>query len=1080
MNNVPKLMIPFFLLSCSVESAPLYFNSTEVVEVGTWDWNNKGYIIGGGDGNYGNLTLKGSSGYNHSFNVGVDGGNGILTLSESTKNLNKNTYFSTGTVSTGNNSVSNTIGTINIIGQGTGPITTLDLSVGSSGLMDWNTQRNSHVEGTLNIIEGAVLNVGEPEIYSKNRAYVGFGNTSNTGIINVSGDGSELNLISNAPYLGDSAENGALYLGFIGSGILNITEGGKLSAGRISASTTLVQDDSVSALKPPSAEINVSGENSQLIVRSQMSLAADALDTLQAIDVHYSQKGAGSAVLNVDNYADVIFEGKANTDLDGFDNPVSGLFMASSAGTSAIVNLNHNGYITIANSILSPEEDAIVAGDGKYAFNLNGGTLRVNDCKYCDNRLSTKVNMNVLSESVLEADDAKEMYLNGSLSGKGGIVKSGEGLVALSGVNSYTGGTRVEGGELRSESKDAFVNNTSYTVNAGRLNLNNHNLVMSLLSGKGGIVDVTEASLIIDQNVDSLYAGSFAGAGQAEKKGTSVLYLSGDSKNYNGEFLVAEGGVDSSKALGGNIFVQNEGALSAEGSLGNTTVKEDGVLRVGSYYSDKFTPSQLVIDNKLMNDGSIILGRNGAISKEQVGNELIVLGDYTGNHGQIYFNTVLGDDSSQTDRMKIGGDTSGTTYVHVNNVGGTGDYTTHGIELISVAGQSNGVFLQKDRIVGGAYEYYLSRGKDTDYSNWYLVNTKPEPAPEPTPDPTPDPTPEPGPGPGPEPTPKPEPIIRPEGTEYAANLLAANTLFVHRLHDRLGETHYVDALTGEEKVTSMWLRNIGGHTRFKDSTGQLKTQANRYVLQLGGDVAQWSGNANNRFHFGVMGGYANQKSNTRSSYSGYRADGSVSGYSVGMYGTWLQDNQEKTGGYVDTWMLYNWFNNTVSGEKLASEGYKSKGITASVEAGYTWKTGEKNTRESYYIQPVAQLTWMGVKADDHHESNGTRVSGKGDGNIQSRLGARAFIKGHSLVDEGKNRVFEPFVEINWLHNTKTFGTRMDGVEVKIAGTRNIGEIKTGVEGQLNPNLNLWGNVAQQIGDQGYSDTQAMIGIKYIY
>lgn len=632
--------------------------------------------------------------------------------------------------------------------------------------------------------------------------------------------------------------------------------------------------------------------------------------------------------------------------------------------------------------------------------------------------------------------------------------------MALSGINGYSGGTRVESGELRSDGEDAFVNNTSYTVNAGKLNFNNHNLIMSLLSGKGGVVDVTDASLIIDQNVDSLYAGSFAGAGLSEKIGTSTLYLSGDSKNYNGDFSVTGGGIDSSVALGGNIFVHNGGILSAEGYLGNTDVKEGGALRVGSYYSEKFTPSQLVIDNKLINDGSIILGKNGTISKEHVGNQLLVSGDYTGNQGHIYFNTVLGDDSSQTDRMKIGGDTSGTTYVHVNNVGGSGDYITRGIELISVGGQSTGVFLQNDRIVGGAYEYYLSRGKDSDYSNWYLINTEPDPKPDPKPEP--------------------KPIIRPEGSEYTANLLAANTLFVHRLHDRLGETHYVDALTGEEQVTSMWLRNIGGHTRFKDSTGQLKTQANRYVMQLGGDVAQWSSNANNRFHFGVMGGYANQKSNTHSSYSGYRADGSVNGYSVGMYGTWLQDNQEKTGGYVDSWMLYNWFNNSVSGEKLASESYKSKGITASVEAGYTWKSGEKNTRESYYVQPVAQMTWMGVKADDHHESNGTLAIGKGNGNIQSRLGVRAFIKGHSLIDEGKNRVFEPFVEMNWLHNTKTFGTQMDGVEIKMAGTRNIGEIKTGVEGQLNPNVNLWGNVAQQIGDKGYSDTQAMIGVKYIF
>ncbi|HEQ3519576.1 TPA: autotransporter outer membrane beta-barrel domain-containing protein [Citrobacter freundii] len=179
---------------------------------------------------------------------------------------------------------------------------------------------------------------------------------------------------------------------------------------------------------------------------------------------------------------------------------------------------------------------------------------------------------------------------------------------------------------------------------------------------------------------------------------------------------------------------------------------------------------------------------------------------------------------------------------------------------------------------------------------------------------------------------------------------------------------------------------------------------------------------------------------------------------------------------------YNNVPKSVSGFSwpLQSESYKSKGITASVEAGYIWKTGEKNTRESYYVQPVAQLTWMGVKADDHRESNGTLVRGEGDGNIQSRFGMRAFIKGHSLIDESKKRVFEPFVETNRIHNTKNFSTQMDGVNVKIVGARNIGELKAGVEGQINPNINLWGNVAQQIGDKGYSDTLAMIGLKYLF
>ena len=50
----------------------------------------------------------------------------------------------------------------------------------------------------------------------------------------------------------------------------------------------------------------------------------------------------------------------------------------------------------------------------------------------------------------------------------------------------------------------------------------------------------------------------------------------------------------------------------------------------------------------------------------------------------------------------------------------------------------------------------------------------------------------------------------------------ANNLFNVRLHDRLGETQYTDVLTGERKVTSLWLRNVAGHSTVKSGDGQLK------------------------------------------------------------------------------------------------------------------------------------------------------------------------------------------------------------------------------------------------------------------
>ncbi|KEY60657.1 outer membrane protein IcsA autotransporter [Serratia sp. DD3] len=119
-----------------------------------------------------------------------------------------------------------------------------------------------------------------------------------------------------------------------------------------------------------------------------------------------------------------------------------------------------------------------------------------------------------------------------------------------------------------------------------------------------------------------------------------------------------------------------------------------------------------------------------------------------------------------------------------------------------------------------------------------------------------------------------------------------------------------------------------------------------------------------------------------------------------------------------------------------------------------------------------------MKADDHKEANGTLVTGEGDGNLQSRLGVKAFIKGYSDQDKGKGRIFQPFVEVNWLHNNKDFGSNTDGISVKQDGVANIAELKVGVEGQLNKQLNLWGNVGQQVGNKGYSDTAVMVGIKY--
>lgn len=413
---------------------------------------------------------------------------------------------------------------------------------------------------------------------------------------------------------------------------------------------------------------------------------------------------------------------------------------------------------------------------------------------------------------------------------------------------------------------------------------------------------------------------------------------------------------------------------------------------------------------------------------------------------------------------------SGTTQI---NIDGQGAQTDKGIELIEVNGDSAGSFaLTHGTVEAGAYVYSLAKGTGEGKKNWYLTSQWHEqtsPGTDVSKPPTVDPQ-------------RPA-MLRPEAGSYISNLAAANTLFNHRLHDRLGEPQYTDVFRNEgDFASSLWLRQVGGHERSTSGHDQLKTQSNRYVVQLGGDLAQWNGNSQDRWHLGIMGGYANEHSNTRNERVGYRSDGRIDGYSVGMYGTWYQNDADKVGAYVDSWVLYNWFNNTVESDHRQGDSYRSRGFTASLEAGYTFLigefTGSEGTLNSGYVQPQVQVTWMGVKEGNHTRSDGTYIETEGDGNVQTRLGVRTYLNSYHRRDAGKQREFQPYIEANYLYNSEVYAVKMNGTKISREGSRHLAELRTGVEAKLNNNLAMWGNVGVQIGDKGYSDTQGMLGVKY--
>ncbi|WFZ29330.1 intestinal colonization autotransporter adhesin MisL [Citrobacter portucalensis] len=684
--------------------------------------------------------------------------------------------------------------------------------------------------------------------------------------------------------------------------------------------------------------------------------------------------------------------------------------------------------------------------------------------------------------------------------------QSGSSILLGNDATIETSGASSTGIYAASSSKTELGNNAMITVNGVSAHaVYSTNATVNL--GENATINVNSSAKAASYSKAprALYATS---RGAINLAGGAAITMAGDHSNESYAISTETGGiVDGS--TGGRFLIDGDlhaaGATAATSSLPqqNSTIKlnmTDNSLWSGASYITSATAGTGVISLQMsdatwnmtnsstltdltLNGGSVV---NFGHADGEPWQTLTINEDFTGNGGKLVFNTVLNDDTSETDKLKVLGNTAGNAFVAVNNIGGTGAQTIEGIEIIEVAGNSDGTFEKAGRIVAGAYDYnVVQKG-----SNWYLTSFIPAPPDPEDPDPVdPDPV-DPI---DPDPVDPVDPIIpepeepvappvteqqyRPEAGSYLANNYAANTLFMTRLHDRLGETQYVDMLTGEKKVTSLWMRNVGAHTRFKDGSGQLKTQSNSYVMQLGGDLAQWSSDGLDRWHLGAMAGYANSQNRTQSSLTGYHSRGQVTGYSVGLYGTWYANDADKTGTYVDTWALYNWFDNKVMGQEQAAEKYKSSGITASVEAGYSFKLGESE-RNSYWLQPKAQVVWMDVQADSHREANGTRVKDNTDGNLMTRLGVKAFINGHNAIDDGKSREFQPFVEANWIHNTQTTSVKMDDVSNDMRGTKNIGELKVGVEGQITPRLNVWSNVAQQVGDKGYSDTRGMLGVKY--
>ncbi|KFS75254.1 AIDA autotransporter [Salmonella enterica subsp. enterica serovar Bareilly str. CFSAN000235] len=555
------------------------------------------------------------------------------------------------------------------------------------------------------------------------------------------------------------------------------------------------------------------------------------------------------------------------------------------------------------------------------------------------------------------------------------------------------------------------------------------------------------------------------------KLGAGKLTLSG-ANTYTGDTNVQEGtlwlsGDGSIGEMGSQQAVNVASGATFGGSNGTTVngkVTNEGTLVFGD---SEETGAIFTLNGDLINMGTMTSGS----SSSTPGNTLYVDGNYTGNGGSLYLNTVLGDDDSATDKLVITGDASGTTDLYINGIG-DGAQTTNGIEVVDVGGVSTSdAFVLKNEVNASLYTYRLYWNESDN--DWYLASKAQSDDDDSGGDDS-DVTPSDGGDDGGNVTPPDDggdvaPQYRADIGAYMGNQWMARNLQMQTLYDREGSQY-------RNADGSVWARFKAGKAESEAVSGNIDMDSNYSQFQLGGDILAW-GNGQQSVTVGVMASYINADTdstgNRGADGSQFTSSGNVDGYNLGVYATWFADAQTHSGAYVDSWYQYGFYNNSVESGDAGSESYDSTANAVSLETGYRYDIALSNGN-TVSLTPQAQVVWQNYSADSVKDNYGTRIDGQDGDSWTTRLGLRVDGK----LYKGSRTVIQPFAEANWLHTSDDVSVSFDDATVKQDLPANRAELKVGLQADIDKQWSVRAQVAGQTGSNDFGDLNGSLNLRY--
>jgi autotransporter-associated beta strand protein len=223
------------------------------------------------------------------------------------------------------------------------------------------------------------------------------------------------------------------------------------------------------------------------------------------------------------------------------------------AGTDTItINSADNEHLNQSLTILTGSEVGdVIQFDGPVAFSGSVSLSATNVNSTAAGTIQTGTSLTITNTGTAST-------LAGAISGGGGVTKQGSGTLAVSGPNTYAGGTMVSGGVLRLGAAGGLPASRRVTVNA-TLDLNGYGPTIGGLDGSGTVTSGTAGALTLTvggNNQGGIFSGVIedgSGTVALTKMGSGTQQLTGTAANtFTGATTVNAGILALGKTAGVN------------------------------------------------------------------------------------------------------------------------------------------------------------------------------------------------------------------------------------------------------------------------------------------------------------------------------------------------------------------------------------------------------------------------------------------------------------------------------------------------------------------------------------------------